>query len=188
MIYEKGFFLTSTDISEERVSLARVNNQNSNIMFKVGDATKLQFPLESFDVVYSHHMIEHLHPDDVLDHFQEVQKILKKGGFYYFTMPNRLWGPKDVSQVFGCKKTYGMHLKEYSYSEIYTILKKSGFDNLKSPMIHPIIFHKFGLCPPLINSNKKNLCESSFRLVPGPLNKFISGFIVINSIMIIVVK
>jgi len=187
-VCEKGFFLTCIDISEERVSQAKMNNQESNIAFHVGDATNLKFPHDSFDVVYSHQMIEHLHPDDVLYHFQEVYKILKKGGFYYFTTPNSLWGPHDVSRVFGCKKTYGMHLKEYSYSEITTILQASGFNILKTPLIHPFICHKLGLIPPSINSNKKNRWESSIRLLPDPLNKIISTLSAINSIMITAIK
>ena len=168
------------DISEERVAEAKKNNQNSNIAFQVGDATNLQFPNDSFDIafqvgdatnlqfpndsfdiVYSHQMIEHLHPDDVLHHLKEVYKILKKGGFYYFTTPNGLWGPQDVSRVFECKKAYGMHLKEYSYSDISPLLQDSGFTTLKSPAIHPFVCYRARLIPPLIDSSKKSCWESN---------------------------
>jgi ubiquinone/menaquinone biosynthesis C-methylase UbiE len=136
---EQGFSLTCMDLSEERVIQAKQGSV-PNIHFKVGDATALGFPPDTFDVVYSHQMIKHLHPDDVSRHLKEVYRVLKKGGFYYFTTPNRLWGPSEVSRFFfGCKAAAGMHLKEFSYEEIRKLLMDSCFYELVSPFIHPYL-------------------------------------------------
>jgi 2-polyprenyl-3-methyl-5-hydroxy-6-metoxy-1,4-benzoquinol methylase len=187
-VSEKGFSLTCIDISEERVAEAKKNNQNSNIAFRVGDATNLQLLNDSFDIVDSHEMIEHLHPDDVLYHLKEVYKILKEGGFYYFTTPNGLWGPQDVSRVFECKKAYGMHLKEYSYSEISPLLQDSGFTTVQSPAIHPSVCYRARLIPPLVDSSKKSSWESTVRSLPYPLNRYLATLTATNSVMIKAIK
>lgn len=186
-IGNKGFFVTSIDLSEQRIGYARQNCRKSNVSFQVGDAVNLDFPHETFDAVYSHQMIEHLHPDDVPLHIKGVYDILKKGGYYYFTTPNGLWGPTDVSRVFGCKKACGMHLKEYSYSEIIKILHDSGFNDLNAPILHPFICDRLGFRPPLMTGERKGAWESYLCLLPKLLNNLIriAG---VDSIMIIARK
>jgi len=186
-ISEKGFSVTCIDLSDERVIQAK-QEACTNIRFQEGDATILEFPSEEFDVVYSHQMIEHLHPDDVLRHFKEVYRVLKKGGFYYFTTPNRLWGPFDISRLFGFQIAGGMHLKEYTYKEINTILKNSGFLVWESPIIHPYISNKLRISPPFVDIRTKILFESVLKKIPAFLNDFAGRIIVVKSIMIIARK
>jgi SAM-dependent methyltransferase len=52
-----------------------------------GDATALAFPDESFDLIYSYHVLEHI-PEYRLA-LQEMQRVLRKGGACLIGTPNR---------------------------------------------------------------------------------------------------
>jgi SAM-dependent methyltransferase len=53
----------------------------------IGDATALEFEDESFDLIYSYHVIEHI--PDVFKALQEMNRVLKHGGHYWIGTPNR---------------------------------------------------------------------------------------------------
>lgn len=85
---------------------------------------------ESIDLAYSCHFIEHIHPEDALEHVSEIHKLLCQGGSYICITPNRIYGPHDVSRTFD-KKASGLHLKEYSHYELTELFKNAGFANVK---------------------------------------------------------
>ncbi|WP_127903576.1 class I SAM-dependent methyltransferase [Solirhodobacter olei] len=49
------------------------------------DATRLTFPEESFDLVMSFEVLEHI--PDYIDALKEVRRVLRPGGRFYFTAP-----------------------------------------------------------------------------------------------------
>lgn len=52
--------------------------------------TELPYGDESFDVIISNHVIEHVGSDDAqLHHLQELRRVLKPGGIGYLAVPNR---------------------------------------------------------------------------------------------------
>lgn len=51
------------------------------------DSARLPFAKESFDIVLSHHVIEHI-PDQEF-HLREMHRVLKHGGLAYLGTPNR---------------------------------------------------------------------------------------------------
>jgi SAM-dependent methyltransferase len=81
----------------------------------------------SYDVVISTNVVEHLHPDDMLDHLRNVREILRPRGCYIFTTPHVGVGPSDVSRVYGFDRAVCMHLKEYNFIELGALLTKAGF-------------------------------------------------------------
>ncbi|TFG60702.1 MAG: class I SAM-dependent methyltransferase, partial [Nitrospirales bacterium] len=100
---------------------------------------KIELPLkdETIDVVYSNDLIEHLHPSDAFTHFQEIWRVLKKGGKYYFWTPGSRSGPHDFTGNF-CPKGAGIlsqasHIKEYDLKEVSDILKMSKYSNVFIP-------------------------------------------------------
>lgn len=97
----------------------------------------------TYDLVISNQVIEHMHPDDLVEHFKQAKAILVDGGKYIFTTPNKYAGPSDISRVFNCDKPMGMHLKEYSYYELNNILKKSGFSRVSSVLRVPNKINKY---------------------------------------------
>lgn len=57
--------------------------------------TKLPFPDESFDLVISNHVIEHVGDlSDQQDHMRELKRVLRPGAWLYLAMPNR-WAPVE---------------------------------------------------------------------------------------------
>lgn len=58
--------------------------------FQLVNDTILPFKNESFDVIITNHVIEHVGEyDDQLTHLSEVKRVLKKEGVAYLAVPNR---------------------------------------------------------------------------------------------------
>jgi SAM-dependent methyltransferase len=126
-----GFDVTATDISRERGGSRVVRD---GLTWSVTDGVNLErfAAASSFDVVISDQVIEHLHPDDVLRHFEGAKAILRSGGRYIFRTPHAYTGPHDVSRVFGLDYPVGMHLREYTNRELNTLLRQAGFASMRS--------------------------------------------------------
>lgn len=72
--------LTGIEISEAQ--LAQCPNDQSNLSFVQGDATKLPFEANTFDVVYGRYILEHLHHP--MQALEEVKRVLKTNGKVFF--------------------------------------------------------------------------------------------------------
>lgn len=70
---------TGIDISPDRVNEAiRRNGENPQVKFECGDAQKMRFPSDSFDVVYSRMLMEYLRKKE--DAVSEMVRVCKPGG------------------------------------------------------------------------------------------------------------
>lgn len=85
-----------------------------------------ELPGEAASLAFSCHFIEHLHPEDALEHAKEMRRILRPGGKYVVATPNRIYGPHDVSRYFA-DEAQGLHLKEYTHGDLAALLRKAGF-------------------------------------------------------------
>lgn len=74
--------MTSVDLYDERLV-------KKGYKFKSVPDEHLPFKDNTFDVVISNHVIEHVSNQKV--HFNEAHRVLKKGGIYHIATPNRLW-------------------------------------------------------------------------------------------------
>lgn len=127
-----GFQCKATEVTRERGE--KYAEANANLSWGVTDGVHLdQFePAESYDVVISDQLVEHLHPDDHYAHFKGAHAILSPGGRYVFQTPHAFRGPLDISMFFGCDKPRGMHLHEFTYRELNRILRKAGFRRISA--------------------------------------------------------
>ena len=75
-----GANYTGVDLTDAAVELARKRFQVSGLEgeFRVADAERLDFPDESFDVVYSHGVLHHT--PDIEAAVREIHRVLKPGG------------------------------------------------------------------------------------------------------------
>jgi SAM-dependent methyltransferase len=128
--------VVGVDVSAKAVDQAcRESSNLSNVHFAVMEATHhLALPDGSFDAVVGIDFIEHLHPDDVVPHLQEIWRVLRPGGAYYIKTPSRLSGPSDLSRLAkqaGLDDDGGeahcLHLKEWTYRELTSLLHGQGF-------------------------------------------------------------
>ena len=97
-----------------------------NFEMVVYDGIHLPLPDASFQLAYSNQVVEHLHPDDVLEQTRSVCRVLVPGGIYVCATPNRITGPHDVSGQFDDVATC-LHLKEYTTGELHRVFREAGF-------------------------------------------------------------
>jgi SAM-dependent methyltransferase len=146
------------------LALVDVVNNNPDIKlpknstFYESDGVHLPKKLNDLDLVWSAHVVEHIHPDEVHDHLADVRRSLKTGGHYIIFTPNRFSGPHDISRRFS-NVAEGLHLKEYTVREMRKALKASGFKKVlcyaggkgiyvRVPAFWPIgVEIKLSLCP-----------------------------------------
>lgn len=75
-----GADYTGVDLTEAAIELARKRFQMAGLQgeFRVADAEHLEFPDDSFDVVYSHGVLHHT--PDIEAALREIRRVLKPGG------------------------------------------------------------------------------------------------------------
>src|SRR5437870_5473495 len=75
-----GADYTGVDLTEAAIELARKRFELSDLHgnFQVADAENLEFPDESFDLVYSHGVLHHT--PDTARAVREIHRVLKPGG------------------------------------------------------------------------------------------------------------
>jgi cyclopropane fatty-acyl-phospholipid synthase-like methyltransferase len=145
---ESGLECKGTEVTRER-GQKHVSDSLPNLSWGNSDGIHLDRfeTLASYNVVLSHQVVEHFHPDDLIEHFQGCHSILVEGGRYIFSTPHRYTGPHDVSIVFKCDRPQGMHLKEYTYGELLQALKQAGFRDVycSTPSIFRKLLAKIGI-------------------------------------------
>lgn len=129
----------AVDVSEE---IASVADQPGNFKLILSDGVSVGVPAGTIDVAYSNMLLEHLHPDDAVEHAREVFQALAPGGVYICRTPHRFAGPQDVSQFFDETAT-GFHLKEYTFRELHRLFLNVGFAST-SPQMR-VKGHAYGL-------------------------------------------
>jgi len=178
------------DASKEIIKKNRHKNNKKNIFFKHTSSMKLPFKPSSVDFIYSTGVLEHLHPEDALEHLKEAFKCLKRGGYYILITPNRIFGPSDVSKFFLKRgaKARGLHLQEYTYSSLGDLLSQVGFRDVKSPLFLEYILIATGLSKLfkhiLVDIKLKIFFEKYLSFLP----KFLAEILRIRGISLIIKK
>jgi 2-polyprenyl-3-methyl-5-hydroxy-6-metoxy-1,4-benzoquinol methylase len=80
--------VSGIDIDEAAMTHARTTFKKSNLHFDHGDAMQLTQADNSMDIVLCSHVYEHV--PDAGKMFDEIYRVLKPGGFCYFSGNNRL--------------------------------------------------------------------------------------------------
>lgn len=111
---------------EVSTEIPRAGEDPANFTFVLSDGVGVPLDGNSVDVAFSWQVIEHIHPDDATGQLREIFRVLKPEGIYLCVTPNRLIGPGDVS-IFFDREAQGLHLKEYSVSELAKLFKGAGF-------------------------------------------------------------
>jgi SAM-dependent methyltransferase len=161
-----GSFHLAKVVAPKVASLALVDVVNNNPKAKLpknstffkSDGVHMPKLLKDLDLVWSAHVVEHIHPDEVQDHLVDVRRSLAAGGHYIIFTPNRFSGPHDISRRFS-NVAEGLHLKEYTVRELRRALKQAGYSKVlcyaggkgiyvRVPAFWPIIVEfKLSLCP-----------------------------------------
>ena len=103
----------------------------ANFRFARTNGTNLPLADGMADLVYSNQLMEHLHPDDAQVQLQEVIRVLRPGGCYVCSTPNRLTGPHDISCYFD-HEPRGFHLREYDHASLAQMFQSAGFRSVRA--------------------------------------------------------
>lgn len=98
-LFKEGYsFITGLDVADNLLDYAKKYSQenNLNINFVLGDATKLDFPDNTFDtVIFSYNGMQCIPKKENRDKvLKEIHRVLKTGGIYIFTAHDRDDGNK----------------------------------------------------------------------------------------------
>jgi 2-polyprenyl-3-methyl-5-hydroxy-6-metoxy-1,4-benzoquinol methylase len=139
----EGYFLASIarKIRHKRlmgidVSIPLATRQHPEVEFISGDIIDFRVD-EEFDVVFADQVLEHIAPRDLVVHLNSIKKSLRKGGLFIVLLPNRLFGPSDVTRIIDFSYSnqiaaQGTHLNESTYTELMPLLGEHGFGNFKT--------------------------------------------------------
>lgn len=86
-LVKTGGRITAIDISEDLLNIAQQSVSGKDVTFIIENAYAMSFLDLSFDVVVGSSVLHHLDLDKAL---HECYRVLKPGGFLYFTEPNML--------------------------------------------------------------------------------------------------
>lgn len=149
-----GMTVVGIDISLEALKLAKTvfdKDKITNYLFVRGNVLCMPFKKNSFDLLYGGGVIEHF--KDTLSSIKELQRVLKKGGVAYNTVPylnigsltyRQIWGNiprlpilEDVCTFFHIKILKSKHMRfgyELSFTQSYlkNIHKRAGFSQVKT--------------------------------------------------------
>jgi SAM-dependent methyltransferase len=101
----------------------------ANFQLTLSDGCNISLPDSSVDVAFSNQLMEHLHPDDAIEQLRNISRVLVPGGCYVCITPNRLYGPRDISEYFNEVAT-GLHMKEYTIGELALLFTAADFDRV----------------------------------------------------------
>ena len=116
------------DVSDE---ITRRYDLPPNVELRIFDGVEVPVEAGTVDVVYSHQVMEHIHPDDAFEQLWSIHRSLVPGGAYVCIVPNRISGPHDISRHFDEVAT-GFHMKEYTTTELASLLRSGGFPKTRS--------------------------------------------------------
>ncbi len=130
----RGYRVEATEITVERETAA-----DDGVHWSETDGVHLARYAQNapYDVVISNQVVEHLHPDDLVDHLRGAHAVLRPGGRYVLETPLWYEGPADLSRVFRLDRAVGMHLHEYTHRELARAARMAGFSRVQVPFALP---------------------------------------------------
>lgn len=137
------------DMKKEAIHHSQTNYGNA-VNFMMGDGTRLPFQAESFDLVVSFQVIEHIDLKRLLHYLSEIKRVLRKDGVFILSTPNRKLRLLPFQRPWSLE-----HTKEYSQKELRNLLSKV-FEEVK---VH-------GLCSSekILSIEKNRIKQNPFRV------------------------
>lgn len=87
-----SYFANKKEMQFQITAIDVVDNQTSKdgYQFQLVGGTKIPLSNETFDVIITNHVIEHVGEyESQIEHLKEIKRLLKKDGIAYLAVPNR---------------------------------------------------------------------------------------------------
>lgn len=143
-----GFSVCAFDINENAIfHNIKLKKNYASFLLATGEA--VPFKGDTFDVIYSNHVLEHIPDDNVA--VREMNRVLRRGGCLLINIPNINNLHTRFRRRIGCEHPFAdpTHLREYNVTDVVRLLKANGF-SIKSvdfsdflPPIGSSAFHYF---------------------------------------------
>ncbi len=104
------------DISSDVVEIAKKEFPDKKIIFQQGDASRIEFPDNTFDTITSFETIEHLPKDKVDKYLSELFRVLKPGGLIYISSPD------SEGFSLGEQSSNHFHVQEFTSQNFYNLI------------------------------------------------------------------
>lgn len=105
------------DISKEAIDFCKDNYRRQNIEFLEMDIRNMEFRESSFDCVVSFETLEHIDKQEKF--LEEVKRVLKPGGMFIISTPDKEYYAKRFINDHNC-----FHKKEFSRVEFENLLRQ----------------------------------------------------------------
>lgn len=109
--------VVAIDTDSDAIRYARAHYETDNLEFRLIDATRINLPVDTFHAVISFEVIEHL--NDPTSYVNGVQSILKDGGDFFLSTPNKRH--TELFYVDG-NPPNPHHVREYYPEEMHKML------------------------------------------------------------------
>ncbi len=110
--------VTGVDVSPQAIAAAKERYGDAGIRFQLIDGRSSALEGESFDVISSFQVIEHI--VDVNSYMRQLRRLLTADGLVVLTTPNA------VLRIYpGMRPWNRFHVREYTAAELETLLKQS---------------------------------------------------------------
>jgi|GEM_PF-1234391 ubiquinone/menaquinone biosynthesis C-methylase UbiE len=140
----------------------KAKKMNFPVNIKIGDATKLPYGNDTFDLAYTYHLTWHLPVELQIKTISEMLRVVKDNGYVLFDTLNSQFLWEKIKFMLGVKKTDGIHklsvkdvkkfLKDYNYN----IEKLSDFP-VKNSFLYSILN--------IINKAREILPTNMFHMI-----------------------
>lgn len=157
-----GFDAYGVDISDEAVRFGALQGIKN---LSVIDSHKINFPDNTFDVVLSMDVLEHLEDEEWA--LKEIQRILKPNGIFVVMVPAYmfLWGVQDE---------VAHHYRRYTKSSLLKVVKeKTKLNTIRSTYFNTFLFAPIALVRLVSRLFNIKGRESDFDLNSPLLNKIL---------------
>lgn len=143
------------DMSKINVSYCQAEYPKDNLIFMTADATKLPFKDNHFDVAMSFQVIEHIEPKNVLDYLTEIKRVLRSGGIFICSTPNKKlrllpfqkpWNPEHKKE-YTSKEFKKLLINVFDVVEVYGISASEEISSIESARVKQDPFKVYIMFP-----------------------------------------
>lgn len=146
-LLKMGYTAVITDFSQEMTTqgqkLAQQEQVGDKVTFQIGDATKVDFGQDEFDIILCHNLLQYV--EEVTAVLQNIHQTLRPGGIFSLMITNPhtetlAYALRDydlaaaqanLSQATKYIETFDTTIQRYTDAELKTMLEESGFTLLE---------------------------------------------------------